>query len=83
MLEELHNHSPFLDPPIMTGSVQGKVSPGSSARVNIKAGSAVIGNKSGYLLGARFNTSTVDGHEAQRTLESEILLHLSAFRHKK
>jgi hypothetical protein len=82
MLEELHNQRSFLNSPIMAGSVQGKVSSGTTACVNVKAGPAVTGYKSCYFLGAGLNTSTVNGHETQWAFESEVLLDLFNFRHR-
>ena len=83
MFEELHNQRPFLNSPIMTGSVQGEISPGPSARVDVKASPAVMGYESGYFLGAGLNTSTVNGYETQWTFESKVLLDLFNFGHRK
>jgi hypothetical protein len=65
MVEELHNQSSFLNFHIMAGTMQGEISPGPSACVDVKAGSAVMGYKSCYFLGARLNTSTVNGQKTQ------------------
>jgi hypothetical protein len=67
MIEELYNQSSFLYSHIMAGTVKRKISPGSSASVDVKAGSAMVGYKSCYFLGARLDASTVNSHDTQWT----------------
>jgi hypothetical protein len=82
MIEEFHDERAVLKFHAVARSVQGKITRCPPTSVDVEAGPAVIGYKTGYFLSTWFDASPVYGHQTQGAPQVKMFTGVAFSSHK-